>query len=61
MEPWLSDNYVRKVLLKANDLVELIFLDGIRQVYRIDDCSEGQKKKMVDVIKRSGIPVVRDT
>jgi ADP-ribosylglycohydrolase len=61
IEPWLSEKYIRKVLLSEKDRVELIFLDGVRQVYLIDDCSKGEKKKMVDVMKRKGIPVVIET
>jgi hypothetical protein len=58
IEPWLSEKYIRKVLISEKDRVELIFLDGVRQVYLIDDCSAGQIKKMVDLMKQEGIPVV---
>ena len=58
IEPWLSEKYIRKVLISEKDRVELIFLDGVRQVYLIDDCSAGQMKKMVDLMKQERIPVV---
>ena len=61
IEPWLSEKYIRKVLISEKDRVELIFLDGVRQVYLIDDCSAGQMKKMVDLMKQEGIPVVIET
>jgi hypothetical protein len=60
IEPWLSEKYIRKVLVTERDRVELIFLDGVRQVYLIDNCSTGQMKKMVDLMKHEGIPVVID-
>jgi hypothetical protein len=61
IEPWLSEKYIRKVLINEKDRVELIFLDGVRQVYLINDCSKGQKKKMLDLMKQKGIPVVSET
>jgi len=61
IEPWLSEKYIRKVLISEKDRVELIFLDGVRQVYLIDDCSASQMKKMVDRMKQEGIPVVIET
>ncbi len=61
IEPWLSGKYIRKILISEKDRVELIFLDGVRQVYLIDNCSKGQKKKMVELMKQEGIPVVTET
>ena len=60
IEPWLSEKYIRKVLMSEKGRVELIFLDGVRQVYLIDDCSAGQMKEMVDLMKQKEIPVVID-
>ena len=37
LTPWLSTDYLRKVYLNDEGHVTVLFTDGVRNVYRIDD------------------------
>ena len=55
LRPWLSSSYIRKAYLNENGHFVLIFTDGIRNVYRIDDCEEAQLKNILEDMKREGV------
>lgn len=57
LAPWLSDDYIREVYLDDNGHVVLLFLDGVRNAYHIEDCSEMQVKAMLEDLKEKGVPV----
>jgi hypothetical protein len=57
LAPWLSGDYIREVYLDENGHVVLLFLDGVRNAYHIDDCTELQVKLMLEDLKKKGVPV----
>ena len=57
LRPWLSSSYIRKAYLDENGHFVLIFTDGIRDVYRIDDCDEAQLKHILEDMQREGVQV----
>jgi hypothetical protein len=57
LAPWLSGDYIREVSLDDNGHVVLLFLDGVRNAYYINDCSELQVKLMLEDLKEKGVPV----
>lgn len=57
LAPWLSGDYIREVHLDDNGHVVLLFLDGVRNAYHIDDCTELQVKLMLEDLRKKGVPV----
>jgi len=57
LRPWLSSKYIRQASLDEKGHFVLIFTDGIRDVYRIDDCEEAQLKQILDETKQQGVQV----
>jgi hypothetical protein len=57
LSPWLSGEYIREVYLDDNGHVVVMFMDGVRNAYHIDDCTEGQVKGMMADLKAKGIAV----
>ena len=57
LTPWLSKDYIRKVYLDDNGYVVLLFTDGVRNKYRIDDCNAAQIKTVLEDLKKQGVRV----
>lgn len=56
LEPWLSDDYIRKGRIDENGDVSLLFTDGVSNVYRITDCTRAQLDGIIEKIRSKGIP-----
>ena len=37
----------------------LTFVDGGQKVYHVDDCTAGQLKDVVELMKKNGVPVLK--
>jgi hypothetical protein len=59
--PWLSEDYIRKAHLNEKGFVVLYFLDGVQNVYNIDDCNADQIKDVLEDLKTRGIKVENST
>lgn len=57
LTPWLNDDYIRKAYLDDNDHFVLLFKDGVKNVYHIEDCGKSQLKEVLEGLKERGIPV----
>ncbi len=57
LKPWLDTNHIRSAELTGGDRLTLHFLDGMKNVYRIDDCNEKQIRAVVGELKKQGIAV----
>ena len=57
LTPWLSSDYIRKVYLDDQGHVVVMFLDGIRNAYDIDDCTEAEIKAALKDLKKKGLIV----
>lgn len=57
LTPWLSSDYVRKVYLDDKDHLMLLFRDGVKDIYHIDDCTKVQLKTLLEDLKKKGISV----
>jgi hypothetical protein len=55
--PWLSTEYIRIAFLDEKGNFVLQFLDGVQNVYQIEDCNEPQVKEILADLKKKGIPV----
>lgn len=57
IKPWLNDDYIRKAYLDANGDFVLLFMDGVKDVYRIEDCEKSQIKAILEDMKKQGVSV----
>lgn len=55
--PWLDRDHIRRVELDGRGHLVLHFVDGMKNVYVIDDCSAGQIGKVLDDLRKRGITV----
>ncbi len=57
LKPWLDANHIRSAELGGGDRLTLYFLDGMKNVYQIDDCNEKQIRAVVSDLRKKGIAV----
>ena len=57
IKPWLDQDHIREAHLDDKGHFVLQFLDGMKNVYYIDDCNEDQIKEVLKDLKSRGIPV----
>jgi len=57
LKPWLDANHIRSAELSGGDRLTLYFLDGMKNVYQIDDCNEKQIRAVVSDLRKKGIAV----
>ena len=55
--PWLSNEYLKRVYKNEKDHLLLLFRDGVKDVYQIEDCTEEQLRDVLEEIKEKGIQV----
>jgi len=55
--PWLSSDYLNKVYKDDKGHLLLLFTDGVKEVYQIEDCTEEQLSEALDDLKKKGIQV----
>ena len=57
VKPWLDDEYLREAYVNSQGQVVLQFNDGVKNIYRIDDCTEHQLASVLEELKNSGVRV----
>jgi hypothetical protein len=57
IKPWLDTDHIREAQLDDKGHFILHFLDGMKNVYYIDDCNEAQIKGVLKDLKSKGIKV----
>lgn len=57
LAPWLDTNHIRSAELSDGGRVILYFLDGMKNVYQVDDCNEEQIRAVVGKLRKKGIAV----
>ena len=57
IKPWLDTDHIREAHLDDKGHFILQFLDGMKNVYHIDDCNQVQIKGVLKDLKNKGIPV----
>ncbi|MCP4264480.1 MAG: hypothetical protein GY777_02710 [Candidatus Brocadiaceae bacterium] len=57
ISPWLSSEYLQKVYKDDNGHFVLLFTDGVKDAYRIEDYSDDQLKEMFDDLKKNGVQI----
>ncbi len=57
LSPWLDDDYIRKACLDENGHFVLMFTDGVKNVYHIEDCEKSQLNEILEDLKTKGVSV----
>lgn len=55
--PWLDRDHIRRAELDGHGHLVLYFLDGMKNVYHIDDCNAEQVSKVLHDLAKKGITV----
>lgn len=55
--PWLDREHIRSAEVDGHGRLVLHFLDGMKNVYTIDDCNQAQIKAVLADLKKKGIRV----
>ncbi len=58
VKPWLDSEYIRSAHLDGDGNFVLNFSDGVKNVYRIDDCNKAQLEDILTDFKNRGINVL---
>jgi len=57
LKPWINDDYVQKAFLDENGHFVLLFVDGVKDVYQIEDCEKSQIEAILEDMKKKGVSV----
>ena len=57
INPWLDTDYIKEAHIDSKGHFVLLFRDGMKNVYYIDDCNEDQIKGVMKDLKSRKIPV----
>jgi hypothetical protein len=57
LNPWLNDDYIRNAYMDDKGHFILLFKDGVKNVYHIEDCSKSQLQEILEDLKKKGVPV----
>ena len=59
VRPWINSKYIRYAQLEPNGLLVLTFVDGVKNVYRIDDCNPSQLVAVLEELHQKGVTVIK--
>jgi hypothetical protein len=57
LKPWLDNDHIKEAFIDNKGHLALMFRDGTKNVYVIDDCNVPQVKAVLQDLKDKGIPV----
>ena len=57
LKPWLDKDHIRKAEMDEKGHLVVHFLDGMKNVYLIDDCNASQIQGVLKELKSKGIEV----
>lgn len=57
LTPWLDDDYIHKAYLDDKGYFVLMFMDGVKNVYNIEDCEKSQLTAILEDLKKKGVSV----
>jgi hypothetical protein len=57
--PWLDSDHIRGAGIDENGHMVIHFMDGMKNVYIIDDCNKKQVEKVLADMEEKGVKVDR--
>lgn len=58
LKPWLNDDYIKQASFDGKGKFTMVFVDGAKNVYHVDDCTAEQLEKVVELMEKSGVLVL---
>ena len=58
LKPWLNGEYLQQARFDDEGNFTLLFVDGGKKVYQVDDCTAAQLKEVVELMKKNGVSVL---
>lgn len=55
--PWLDRDHIRAAELDEQGRMVLHFVDGMKNVYVVDDCNAAQISQVLDDLRKKGIKI----
>ncbi len=59
VKPWIDSDYIRTAHLDADGNFVLSFADGVKNIYRIDDCNKMQMEAILEDFREKGIRILK--
>ncbi|RJP90045.1 MAG: hypothetical protein C4518_09540 [Desulfobacteraceae bacterium] len=59
VRPWIDSQYIRNARMDKDGLLVLNFVDGVQNVYRIDDCNQSQLAAVLEELHQKGVTVIK--
>ncbi len=57
LKPWLDKDHIRLATVDKDGLMVVHFMDGMKNIYEIDDCNREQIAAVLKDLKAKGISV----
>lgn len=57
LKPWLDKDHILCAELRGEKQLVIYFLDGMKNVYQIDDCNEKQIRQVLVDLKKQGLAI----
>jgi hypothetical protein len=57
LKPWLDNDYIKEAFIDNKGHLVMLFRDGLKNVYDIDDCNKTQIEAVLQDLKDKGISV----
>jgi len=57
LKPWLDNDHIKEAFLDREGRLALLFRDGMKNVYDINDCNETQILTILNDLKRKGVRI----
>ena len=57
MNPWLDNNHIQKAFIDHNGHFVMMFRDGMKNVYDIDDCNDAQVHAILKDLEKKGVMI----
>jgi beta-lactam-binding protein with PASTA domain len=57
LEPWLNDDYIQHARVDEKGNFSFTFVNGGQKSYQVDDCTAGQIKNAVELLKKNNVRI----
>jgi len=57
LKPWLNDDFIQHARFDEKGIFTLTFVNGGQKVYQVDDCTAGQVKNAMEMLKKNDVRV----
>jgi beta-lactam-binding protein with PASTA domain len=57
LKPWLNDDYIQHARVDEKGNFTLTFVNGGQKSYQVEDCTTGQFKDAIELLKKNDVRV----